>query len=33
MELVGWTWLWLLCVPAVGGRVIAALFYVSVRME
>lgn len=26
MELVGWTWLWCLSVPAVGGCVIMALF-------
>lgn len=26
MELVGWTWLWFLSVPAVGGCVIMALF-------
>lgn len=33
MELVGLMLLLLLSFPAVGGRVITALFYISVRVE
>lgn len=33
MELVGLMLLLLLSFPAVGGRIVTALFYISVRME